>query len=122
MPAVNQLSDVLRAVIEERTSQYQEIAGRDWADRAQAANPAKKHGAIHYESDGLHVPLIPYLLSVGSRPHIIRALHARFLHFFWSAKGRWFMGLTVHHPGYKGTGYLQTTWQETQDELSSGRI
>lgn len=35
----------------------------------------------------------------GTRPHIIRAVNASVLSFFWERKGEQFFGPLVHHPG-----------------------
>lgn len=41
----------------------------------------------------------------GSRPHIIRARHAQFLHFFW--RGREVFVKSVRHPGTRSRPFLR---------------
>jgi HK97 gp10 family phage protein len=50
----------------------------------------------------------PYALFVhqGTRPHIIRAVHATNLRFFWPRTGRVERFKYVHHPGTKARPFL----------------
>lgn len=53
--------------------------------------------------------LAPYAAAVheGARPHIIRAVHAPVLHFFWEKRGVVFRGKTVNHPGNGSQPWLR---------------
>lgn len=53
---------------------------------------------------GLHAGIVnktkyAKFIENGTRPHVIAARRAPFLHFFWAKEGRWVTTKKVNHPG-----------------------
>lgn len=61
--------------------------------------------------------LLPQWLESGTRPHEIRAKHAKALFFFWERTGVFFIGPRVMHPGFKGIKYMENTLLELEPEI-----
>lgn len=117
MPMIHDLSKVVLEAAEKRAEALIQQIGETWAAEAQMRNPAPRFGPIHYEDDGLHVPLIAYILSEGAKPHVITARNAPYLHFYWERRAKWIVTRSVNHPGYDGTRYLSVAWKETQRKV-----
>lgn len=47
-----------------------------------------------------------------TKPHVIRARNAPWLHFYWQRQGWWVRTLLVHHPGTAGKRYIAPLFEE----------
>lgn len=54
----------------------------------------------------------------GSKPHIIAAKKAPYLHFFWEKKGRWVKTQSVRHPGTNPNNFMERALEMTKKDRS----
>jgi len=59
-------------------------------------------------------------LESGSKPHEIVAKHSPFLYFYWEKLGKNVAFKRVHHPGFPGRSYMQSSLDEMQADIKSG--
>lgn len=55
----------------------------------------------------------------GTRPHLIEAVNAPVLAFFWDRKGDWFFGPRVNHPGTAAYLILARALSVSQQQFGS---
>lgn len=62
---------------------------------------------------------VPYasFTSKPTRPHVIRAVNARFLRFYWPKVGAVVYFPSVNHPGTRGTGWWERTLEDFPDAI-----
>jgi hypothetical protein len=58
-------------------------------------------------------------LESGSVPHVITAVNAPFLVFFWERMGHWMRIKSVNHPGFPGRSYMQSTLDEMDGYITA---
>jgi hypothetical protein len=81
-------------------------------------NPTKIVGRVRVVWTGdKSKAMVPFWLDQGTRPHIIRAVRARNLYFFWEKIGAFFRGPVVHHPGFAGLHYGEAALLEMEPEI-----
>lgn len=94
---------ILPAVRAEMVENRNEIYGRVYIDPTEFSN------------------VVAHTLESGSVPHDIEAVNAPMLVFFWEKMGRVVAFKKVHHPGFPGRSYMQSSLDEMKDELT-GRL
>jgi hypothetical protein len=68
--------------------------------------------------DGNRFPnIVAHTLESGSVPHEIVAKHAKVLYFFWAKLGVHVAFKRVHHPGFGGRSYMQSSLDDMWAEI-----
>lgn len=73
-------------------------------------------GRVYIDSN-LFPNIVAHTLESGSRAHDIEAVNAPALVFFWEKLGMVVAFKKVHHPGFAGRSYMQSSLDELRDEL-----
>lgn len=71
--------------------------------------------------EGKFPGVVAATLERGSKAHVIAAVNAPALVFFWEKLGRVVAFKSVNHPGFEGRSYMQSTLDEMQGEIT-GRL
>jgi hypothetical protein len=61
--------------------------------------------------------MVPQVLESGAKPHIIAAVNAKALSFFWAQMGGQVFFKQVHHPGFPGIHYMENAFKSMQTEI-----
>ena len=61
--------------------------------------------------------MVPQVLETGAKPHVIRAVNAKALSFFWPVVGQQVFFRQVNHPGFPGIHYMERAFQSMQTEI-----
>jgi len=61
--------------------------------------------------------MVPQILETGARPHVIRAVNAKALAFFWPVVGRQVFFRQVNHPGFPGIHYAENAFNSMRTEI-----
>lgn len=64
--------------------------------------------------------VVAHTLESGSRPHDIVVKNAKSLFFFWEKLGKNVAFMRVHHPGFEGRSYMQSSLDEMRAALVAG--
>lgn len=79
-------------------------------------NPTEIYGRV-YIDPGKFPNVVAHTLESGSRAHEIAAVNATALVFFWARVGQVVAFKRVHHPGFGGRSYMESSLNEMKDEL-----
>lgn len=79
-------------------------------------NTKEIYGTV-YIDQGKFPNVVAHTLESGSRPHDIVVKNAKALYFFWAKLGRHVAFLRVHHPGFEGRSYMQSSLDEMMPEI-----
>jgi hypothetical protein len=82
-------------------------------------NTSEIYGTVYIDSNKFP-DVVAATLESGSVAHIIEAKNAAALFFFWEKLGQNVMFKSVHHPGFEGRSYMQSSLDELQDQLIAG--
>jgi hypothetical protein len=61
--------------------------------------------------------MVPKVLESGSKPHVIEAVNAKALAFFWPAMGGMVFFKKVMHPGFPGIHYMENAFNSMRSEI-----
>lgn len=67
-----------------------------------------------YIDEGKFPGVVAATLERGSRAHVITAVNAPALVFFWEKLGRVVAFKSVNHPGFEGRSYMQSTLDDSE--------
>lgn len=61
--------------------------------------------------------MVPAVLESGSKPHVIRAVNAKTLAFFWDKVGKTVFPRQVMHPGFPGIHYMERAFEAMKPRI-----
>lgn len=61
--------------------------------------------------------MVPQVLETGSRPHVIAAVNAKSLAFFWARTGAMAFFKQVKHPGFPGIHYMENAFKKMEPSI-----
>lgn len=93
---------ILPAVRSEMVENTTQIYGRVYIDQRKFPN------------------VVAHTLESGSKPHDIVVKNAKSLFFFWERMGKNVAFMRVHHPGFAGRSYMQSSLEELKADLIAG--
>lgn len=79
-------------------------------------NANEIYGTV-YIDPGKFPNVVAHSLESGSRAHDIEAKNGKALFFFWEKLGQNAAFKKVHHPGFAGRSYMQSSLDDMKDEL-----
>jgi hypothetical protein len=82
-------------------------------------NTSEIYGRVYIDSNKFP-EVVAATLESGSVPHVIAAKNANALFFFWEKLGQNVMFKSVHHPGFEGRSYMQSSLDEMKPVLVEG--
>jgi hypothetical protein len=80
-------------------------------------NTNQIYGTVYIDSNKFP-SVVAHTLESGSRAHDIVPVNASALAFFWEKLGINAVFRKVHHPGFEGRSYMQSSLDEMQSEIT----
>lgn len=110
-PLMRELSsriDTNLAALRSRT--HLQLKGGPQGEMIENAQQIVGHAEMTWTGDP-KASMVPQVLETGARPHVIRAVNAKALSFFWPAVGAQVFFKQVNHPGFPGIHYMERAFE-----------